>query len=130
MRDDTGTMPEHLYLVVNCKTRGNICAVKYHGVDIGATEIGEMAPTGFDYRCGQCQRSHGYEIPDTRIERFDFPPPAGWKSGCSRFLVYGDDSSKRWIHASSMAHIDQSRYDDVIYLNCAKGVLHPTISRV
>jgi hypothetical protein len=49
-------MPSHLYVVVTCKTKGckNICALKYLGPDIGAIEIGEMAPTGVQYECGQC----------------------------------------------------------------------------
>ena len=76
-------MPKHLYLVVDCKTQGcgNVCAIKYHGEDIGAIEIGEMAPTGFSYQCGLCHRNHRYEISETRIQAFDFPPPAGWESG-------------------------------------------------
>jgi hypothetical protein len=71
---------KHLWLVVTCKTPkcGNLCAIKYHGTDIGAIEIAEMVPTGFSYQCGLCHRTHRYEIEETRIEHLDVAPPPGW----------------------------------------------------
>ena len=76
-------MPSHLYVVVTCKTKGckNICALKYLGPDIGAIEIGEMAPTGVQCECGQCHREYRYELAEFRVEQFPLPPPAGWVNG-------------------------------------------------
>src|SRR5580692_12169912 len=74
-------MPKYLYLVVTCKTPGcgNVCAVRYHGIDQGATAIGELTPVGFTYECGLCHKPHRYAIEESRIEDFDFPPPKGWQ---------------------------------------------------
>jgi hypothetical protein len=76
-------MAKHLYVVVDCKTEGckKVCAVKYHGVDVGQVEIGELAPTGSEYQCGLCGQTHRYEMTEKRMEVFDFPPPTGWING-------------------------------------------------
>jgi len=62
-------MAKHLWLVVTCKTPqcGNLCAIKYHGIDIGVIEIAEKAPSGFSYQCGKCHQTRRYEVEETRI---------------------------------------------------------------
>lgn len=71
---------KHLYVVVNCKGYGNVCAVKYVGEDIGGVEIGFMTLEHFAYWCAQCHQEHHYRSEETRIERFDSPPPPGWST--------------------------------------------------
>lgn len=75
-------MPKHMWLVVLCKTRGcnTTIPIKYHGIDIGAIEYAELAPTGFSYQCGRCLQTHRYEIEETRIESLSLAPPFGWSN--------------------------------------------------
>jgi RNase P subunit RPR2 len=76
-------MTTHLYLGVTCKTSGcgNVCALKYFGVDEGQVEIAEMTPTGVLYLCGGCGKTHRYEKEEMYPYRTDFAPPKGWQNG-------------------------------------------------
>jgi hypothetical protein len=76
-------MTKHIYIVVSCKTPKcrNICALKYLGLYEGQVEIAEMAPTGVQYQCGLCRKTHRYEREEMRTELFDWPPPPGWQNG-------------------------------------------------
>ena len=75
-------MPDHLYVVVDCKTRGckNVLALQYQGADTRQIAIGEETPTGLWYQCAKCGQTHHYDLDESRIERFPFPPPVGWKN--------------------------------------------------
>jgi hypothetical protein len=72
-------MQKHIYLAVNCKTRGcgTICLIKYLGPDTGQSEVDDTAPTGFQYQCGNCHQAHRYELKDVYPFRTDSSPPLG-----------------------------------------------------
>lgn len=69
----------YLYLVVNCKTCGNINAMKYLGPDTGAPQITVPEKLQVNYTCGACGAVHDYLVVEMRVEKLSDPPPAGWE---------------------------------------------------
>jgi hypothetical protein len=73
---------KHLYLALNCRTPacGTAMLVKYIGPDIGQKEVGDLVPTGFEYECGRCTRTHRYLREELYPFRTDSAPPKGFEN--------------------------------------------------